>query len=223
MSHTDGGMLVWSDDRLIVRNATRAAEQLGLELTVDAEESGDAPAVAVIDLDASGSAEVVTVIKARWPLTLVVGVLSLPSGELWTQAEDRGCDLVTSRGALRKTLLSKVPAWREAPGGRRLRLFPVDEIAGRLGLVMRIEESPVGPLAVFHIGGQILAVEDRCPHAGAVLSRGPLSLDDGVVTCPEHGSRFDTRTGERVRGPADDPIRTFRVSIEDGAAYAHLP
>lgn len=215
-------MLILADDRLIVRNAIRAAEELGLPVSTAAAAPEAPPTVVIVDLDMPDAAQVVAEAKGRSPTTMVVGVLSQPSGEMWTQAEDRGCDAVTSRGALRKTLLNKVPPWLEAPGGRRVRLFAIDDIAGRLGLVMRIEDSPVGPLAVFHIAGEILAVEDRCPHAGATLSQGPVSLDDGIVTCPEHGSRFDTQTGERVRGPADDPIRTFRVSVEDGSAYVHV-
>ena len=29
------------------------------------------------------------------------------------------------------------------------------------------------------------------------------------MTCPRHGSQFDVRTGERLRGPADNDIATF--------------
>ncbi|MDH3499385.1 MAG: Rieske 2Fe-2S domain-containing protein [Acidimicrobiia bacterium] len=216
-------MVAYTDDPLIVRNAARASGELGVRFEPDSRaDDGTPPAVVIVDLSTAGALGVVDDIKDRWPLTMVVGVLSQPSGDLWAEAEHHGCDVVTSRGALRKILLARVPAWMESPGGRRFRLFAVDEIAGRLGLVMRIAESPLGPLAVFHIGGQILAIEDQCPHAGAALSEGPVSLDDGVVTCPEHGSRFDTRSGARVRGPADDPILIFRVAVEDGTAYAEF-
>ena len=89
-------------------------------------------------------------------------------------------------------------------------------------LILRFDEEATGPVAIYHIGSDVVAVQDLCPHAGAMLSNGEVSVDDSVVTCPEHGSRFDTRTGERLRGPADIALRTFAVLIEDGQAYLRL-
>jgi nitrite reductase/ring-hydroxylating ferredoxin subunit len=57
-----------------------------------------------------------------------------------------------------------------------------------------------------------------CPHAGATLSEG--EVEGSIVTCPRHGSQFDVCTGERVRGPADEGLRTMRVVEEDG--FVHL-
>ncbi|HZD24469.1 MAG TPA: Rieske 2Fe-2S domain-containing protein [Acidimicrobiia bacterium] len=84
---------------------------------------------------------------------------------------------------------------------------------------MRLEDDAGHPVGVYHIGNEIIAIEDLCPHAGAMLSYGEISVDDGILTCPEHGSRFDTRSGTRVRGPADEGIKTFPVVVEDGQAY----
>ena len=98
----------------------------------------------------------------------------------------------------------------------------MSDVAGRLGVVERLDDPEVGAVAVYHIGGEICVVQDICPHAGALLSRGEVNVDDGVVTCPEHGSRFNTCTGERVRGPSDDGLRTFRVVVEDGQVYVDL-
>jgi nitrite reductase/ring-hydroxylating ferredoxin subunit len=44
-----------------------------------------------------------------------------------------------------------------------------------------------------------------------------------VISCPLHGSRFDVRTGERVRGPADDALRVFPILEEGGYVYLLLP
>ena len=78
----------------------------------------------------------------------------------------------------------------------------------------RADDSPVGPVAVYQVSGRLHAIADICPHAGSPLSGG--DLDSGVVTCPAHGSRFDVCTGERVRGPADTDIATFRLVQEGG-------
>ncbi|MST31803.1 Rieske 2Fe-2S domain-containing protein [Acidimicrobiaceae bacterium USS-CC1] len=90
-------------------------------------------------------------------------------------------------------------------------------MAGRLGLVRAVEDTPVGPLAVYRHGGGVVAVCDVCPHARARLSEG--SLEGGVITCPAHGSRFEVATGVRVRGPADAGLATYTVVVEGGRVW----
>ena len=113
-------------------------------------------------------------------------------------------------------------AWRVTARSRdnrpeRFPLCDVADAAGRLGLICRVDESPAGPLAVYRVAGRWRAIADRCPHAGAVLSAG--EIDGAVVTCPGHGSRFDIRTGERLRGPADTDIEAFQLVQEGGQIY----
>jgi nitrite reductase/ring-hydroxylating ferredoxin subunit len=95
------------------------------------------------------------------------------------------------------------------------------DFAGRLGYVGRVDESPAGPIALYHLAGRLWAIADACPHAGASLCTG--SLDDGVVTCPRHGSQFRVTDGERVRGPADQSVQTFPIVVESGEAFVELP
>ena len=45
----------------------------------------------------------------------------------------------------------------------------------------------------------VRAYEGRCPHQGALLAEG--SLDGDVLTCRNHGWRFDVETGRRLDGP----------------------
>ena len=46
--------------------------------------------------------------------------------------------------------------------------------------------------------------------------------DRTTITCPLHRSQFDVRTGERLRGPADERIPTFRIVVDGGIAYLEL-
>jgi len=48
------------------------------------------------------------------------------------------------------------------------------------------------PIALFNIGGKILAWDNRCPHRGASLADGNISED--VIQCKLHLWEFDTRT-----------------------------
>jgi nitrite reductase/ring-hydroxylating ferredoxin subunit/uncharacterized membrane protein len=64
------------------------------------------------------------------------------------------------------------------------------------------------------------AFDDRCTHKGGPLSDGVLIC--GTVQCPWHGSQFDARTGAARAGPADQPIKAYRVEERDGEVRLSL-
>ena len=70
----------------------------------------------------------------------------------------------------------------------------------------------VGEAAVFNVGGSLCATQDKCTHRQGPLSKG--KLDGSTVTCPLHGSQFNVCTGEVLRGPATDPLKTYRVIVD---------
>jgi nitrite reductase (NADH) small subunit/3-phenylpropionate/trans-cinnamate dioxygenase ferredoxin subunit len=78
--------------------------------------------------------------------------------------------------------------------------------------------APAGnrEVAVFNVGGDLLAIEARCLHKGGALADGHVS--DGVVTCPLHWWRYDLRTGERLGAPdlrlACYPVRLIDDHVE---------
>jgi len=82
----------------------------------------------------------------------------------------------------------------------------------------RISEVPpgsallVGDVAVFNVAGSFCAAQDKCTHKQGPLSKG--KLDGSTVTCPWHGSQFNVCTGAVLRGPAIDPLKTYRVVVE---------
>ena len=170
-----------------------------------------AATVVVCPVEQPGDLALIKQVRAQWPQVVLVGYLRLPDQELWRRAQRGGCDLVTTRGAMARSIRALLEQ-RAQGGGRRFPLLDLADAAGRLGFVLRVEETPSGPVAVFRVEGQWCAIVDVCPHAGAALSGG--ELDGPVVTCPRHGSQFDVRSGERLRGPADDEIVTLRV-VED--------
>jgi len=70
------------------------------------------------------------------------------------------------------------------------------------------------PLALFNVEGTVCCIEDLCTHDGGNLVEG--DFEDGVVTCPRHGARFDVRTGEALCLPAVAPTPVHAVRIRDG-------
>ena len=71
-------------------------------------------------------------------------------------------------------------------------------------------------IAVFRRGDAFAAVDNRCPHMGFPLDRG--TVKNGILTCHWHHARFDLSSGGTFDPFADD-VRSFPVSIEDGAVW----
>jgi uncharacterized protein YbjT (DUF2867 family)/nitrite reductase/ring-hydroxylating ferredoxin subunit len=70
----------------------------------------------------------------------------------------------------------------------------------------------VGEAAVFNVGGTLCATQDKCTHRQGPLNKG--KLDGSTVTCPLHGSQFNVCTGEVLRGPATEPVKTYEVIVD---------
>jgi nitrite reductase/ring-hydroxylating ferredoxin subunit len=62
------------------------------------------------------------------------------------------------------------------------------------------------------VDGQLRAAEDDCTHVGGPLDEG--EREGPVLTCPWHLAQFDLRTGQVLRGPAREDLRTYAVRVE---------
>lgn len=70
-------------------------------------------------------------------------------------------------------------------------------------------------VAVFRTeDGELRAIEDRCPHRGAPLSRG-LIYDNDKVACADHGWSICLVNGH-VEPPERGQVKTFKVQVEGG-------
>jgi nitrite reductase/ring-hydroxylating ferredoxin subunit len=58
----------------------------------------------------------------------------------------------------------------------------------------------VGRFAVGNADGEWFAVTRRCRHLYADLADGSID-EDGCLTCPWHGAKYDVGSGRMVRGP----------------------
>ena len=77
------------------------------------------------------------------------------------------------------------------------------------------------PLVLMRRGNEVLALNGTCSHLGAPLAEGKL-VEEWCVECPWHGSRFDFRDGEVVRGPAAYPQTKFETRVRDGQVEARI-
>lgn len=57
----------------------------------------------------------------------------------------------------------------------------------------------------------IAAFDVKCTHNGV-----PCGLSGMNLKCPAHGSIFDPETGEAIRGPAVEPLKSYRTIESDG-------
>jgi nitrite reductase/ring-hydroxylating ferredoxin subunit len=77
------------------------------------------------------------------------------------------------------------------------------------------------PVAVFNVGGKLWAIDARCPHRGGPLEKGNVA--DGIVTCPWHGSQFSIENGAVLRGPANNPLRSYSTQLEGETLVVEVP
>ncbi len=71
-------------------------------------------------------------------------------------------------------------------------------------------------VALVNIGGAFHAFMDECPHMAYRLSNG--TIEGSVITCPQHGSKFDMVTGKPL-AVADDPLKKYDVKVEGDDIY----
>ena len=94
------------------------------------------------------------------------------------------------------------PSAQRAPNRRE---FRVSDVAPGSALLL-------GDVAVFSVAGGFCATQAYCTHRAGPLSEG--AIDDSTVTCPLHGAQFNVWTGAVLRGPAEKPLKTYRVTVD---------
>ena len=89
------------------------------------------------------------------------------------------------------------------------------------GSVRAVNVPGYPPIAVYNLGGSFFATDDTCTHGNASLAEGDIEGDE--IICPFHEGSFEIRTGEAAAPPCLEAIRTYPVSVVDGALHLELP
>ncbi len=126
--------------------------------------------------------------------------VSVQDGKLHLQIPDLNAHLGK---AAEETMAAPV-----APGALKPNEFRVADVpSGQIRTVQVDGEEA----AVYNVDGAFHATSNACTHTGGPLSEGDLA--GKIVTCPLHGSQFDVTTCAVLEGPADEPLRCYRVTI----------
>lgn len=91
-------------------------------------------------------------------------------------------------------------------------------------------ELAVGQMKAFILGdqrlllvnaeGKLHVIDEMCSHEDYSLALG--CIKGSKIKCSLHGSYFDLNTGEALDEPADEPVCTYPVKVEDGRIWTRL-
>ncbi len=112
----------------------------------------------------------------------------------------------TGQSSAKELRVATAPASREADLGPTSLLAP--------GELVPVEVDGSAYVLCHTLDGTFAFMDGLCTHGRALLSDG--FLDDCIIECPKHNGRFDVKTGEAVRLPAQKPLRTYPVTERDG-------
>jgi len=118
------------------------------------------------------------------------------------------------------------PDWQETK--RRMREQETDASTREAGAgfmaVARADDLKEGDMQAFkvmatkisvaNVGGTFYAFDDTCTHEGCSLAEG--DLEETILTCSCHGSKFDVTNGTVLEGPAQDPVETYETREDEG-------
>ncbi|CAN5753830.1 non-heme iron oxygenase ferredoxin subunit [soil metagenome] len=88
------------------------------------------------------------------------------------------------------------------------------------GTVVQVEVEGE-PVCLANTGEEFLATSDICSHDYVELHDG--WLEDDEIECPQHGSRFNMRTGKVLNPPATQSIAPYETKVEGRDVYVRGP
>jgi nitrite reductase/ring-hydroxylating ferredoxin subunit len=78
-------------------------------------------------------------------------------------------------------------------------------------------------IALYKIGGEVYATSEMCSHSDCSLEDFGKIVESDQVECICHGARFRIKTGEVTRVPAEVPLKTYAVKVEENEVWVLVP
>ncbi len=69
-------------------------------------------------------------------------------------------------------------------------------------------------ILIANVNGTFYAIGNKCMHRGCQLSKG--ELEGETVICPCHGSIYDLKTGNFLKGPTKKGEPKYELKVENG-------
>ncbi|MGB0849491.1 MAG: non-heme iron oxygenase ferredoxin subunit [Thiolinea sp.] len=89
------------------------------------------------------------------------------------------------------------------------------------GKMKRVDTPDGKRILVCNVDGDFYAVDDMCTHEDASLYLGCLKGDQ--VQCSLHGGMFNIKTGVATVEPAELPLQTYVVKLENDLIQVDYP
>lgn len=99
-----------------------------------------------------------------------------------------------------------------------VKVATVGDVKAGSMLQVEVEGEPV---CLAYTGDEFLATSDICSHDYVELHDGWLEEDE--IECPQHGSRFNMRTGKVLNPPATQSIAPYETKVEGQDVYVRGP
>lgn len=210
-------MWIANADPISTRSIERVARDAKFVITT--EPPATDPALRIVIVSSLGLSEQPSAVlpwRTSYPACFIIGYLDAPDQNAWLSAERAGFDVVCSRGGLGPALRKVLNDDSATSADRAIAVCDSSAVAGRLGHLMDVELPKLGEVSLWRIAGRIVCT-GKCPHQKVSLARG--EIEETIVTCPAHGSRFDLLTGERVRGPSDFDLSCYGAYELNGRVW----
>ena len=92
----------------------------------------------------------------------------------------------------------------------------LDDVPPDAGLAVEVAGRE---LALWRVDGNVVALDNACPHEGGPLAEG--TFDSGAVVCPWHGWTFNACSGCSLE-PPDHRVARYETKLEDGRVFVQV-
>ena len=96
----------------------------------------------------------------------------------------------------------------------RMRVLDAAELPAGTKKIVKAGETEI---LLIHHHGRLVAVQAKCPHAGAPLEQGAVC--DGRLVCPWHMGTFALPGGELLEPPPLEALKTYAVEVEGDGIF----
>jgi len=98
-----------------------------------------------------------------------------------------------------------------------IKLASISDVKPNIMMGLEINDKKI---LLVNVNGSYYAIGNVCTHRGCQLSKGKLQGE--TVVCPCHGSTFDLKTGNFVKGPTKKPKPTYELKVENNDILINL-